>query len=109
MYNVLTGNSPVASQHNRERLRNKSSHIDRLFLSAASPHHVILDVVLTVGVSDVIGVRNLNVRVLRIDVGIDRIEQLQVQFMPEALKPPMNTLAGFLKGGRLFGEGAIET
>eukprot|EP00429_Kryptoperidinium_foliaceum_P108741 CAMPEP_0176302402 /NCGR_PEP_ID=MMETSP0121_2-20121125/61365_1 /TAXON_ID=160619 /ORGANISM="Kryptoperidinium foliaceum, Strain CCMP 1326" /LENGTH=134 /DNA_ID=CAMNT_0017643913 /DNA_START=31 /DNA_END=435 /DNA_ORIENTATION=+ len=35
---------------------------------------------------------------------------LQVQFMPDALKPPMNTLAGFLKGGRLFsGEGAIET
>lgn len=35
--------------------------------------------------------------------------KLQVQFMPDALKPPMNTLAGFLKGGRLFGEGAIET
>jgi hypothetical protein len=29
--------------------------------------------------------------------------------MPDTLKPPMNTLAGFLKGGRLFGEGAIET
>ena len=36
-------------------------------------------------------------------------KQLQVQFMPEALKPPANTLAGFLKGGRLFGEGAIES
>lgn len=35
--------------------------------------------------------------------------QLQVPFMPTELKPPMNTLAGFLKGGRLFGEGAIET
>jgi hypothetical protein len=34
---------------------------------------------------------------------------LQVKFMPDALKPPMNTLAGFLKGGRLFGEGAIES
>ena len=34
---------------------------------------------------------------------------LQVKFMPDALKPPMNTLAGFLKGGRIFGEGAIES
>ena len=34
---------------------------------------------------------------------------LQVKFMPDALKPPMNTLAGFLKGGRLFGEGVIES
>mmetsp|Transcript_100735 Transcript_100735/g.197699 ORF Transcript_100735/g.197699 Transcript_100735/m.197699 type:complete len:1133 (-) Transcript_100735:708-4106(-) len=34
---------------------------------------------------------------------------LQVQFMPDTLKPPMNTLAGFLKGGRLFGEGPIES
>jgi hypothetical protein len=35
---------------------------------------------------------------------------LQVKFMPDALKPPMNTLAGFLKGGRLFaGEGGIES
>jgi hypothetical protein len=35
---------------------------------------------------------------------------LQVKFMPDALKPPMNTLAGFLKGGRLFSsEGAIES
>jgi hypothetical protein len=28
---------------------------------------------------------------------------LQVKFMPDALKPPMNTLAGFLKGGKVFG------
>ena len=35
---------------------------------------------------------------------------LQVKFMPDALKPPMNTLAGFLKGGRLFSsEGGIES
>jgi hypothetical protein len=35
---------------------------------------------------------------------------LQVKFMPDALKPPMNTLAGFLKGGRLFSsEGVIES
>jgi hypothetical protein len=34
---------------------------------------------------------------------------LQVQFMPDALKPPMNTLAGFLKGGRIFGESGIES
>jgi hypothetical protein len=34
---------------------------------------------------------------------------LQVKFMPDALKPPMNTLAGFLKGGELFRGGGIET
>jgi hypothetical protein len=34
---------------------------------------------------------------------------LQVQFMPDALKPPPNTLAGFLKGGRIFGKGGIES
>ena len=34
---------------------------------------------------------------------------LQVKFMPEALKPPMNTLAGFLKGGKVFTGGAIES
>jgi len=34
---------------------------------------------------------------------------LQVQFMPEALKPPMNTLAGFLKGGKVFTGGGIES
>ena len=34
---------------------------------------------------------------------------LQVKFMPEALQPPMNTLAGFLKGGKIFTGGAIET
>jgi hypothetical protein len=34
---------------------------------------------------------------------------LQVKFMPDALKPPINTLAGFLKGGRIFGEGGIES
>lgn len=33
---------------------------------------------------------------------------LQVKFMPEALKPPMNTLAGFLKGGKVF-TGGIES
>ena len=27
---------------------------------------------------------------------------LQVKFMPEALKPPMDCLAGFLKGGEIF-------
>jgi hypothetical protein len=34
---------------------------------------------------------------------------LQVKFMPETLKPPMNTLAGFLKGGKLFEGGGIES
>lgn len=34
---------------------------------------------------------------------------LQVRFMPDKLKPPMNTLAGFLKGGKVFGKGGIES
>jgi hypothetical protein len=34
---------------------------------------------------------------------------LQVKFMPDALKPPMNTLAGFLKGGKVFAGGGIES
>jgi hypothetical protein len=34
---------------------------------------------------------------------------LQVKFMPETLKPPMNTLAGFLKGGKIFEGGGIES
>jgi len=34
---------------------------------------------------------------------------LQVKFMPEALKPPMDCLAGFLKGGEIFKGGGIET
>jgi len=35
---------------------------------------------------------------------------LQVKFMPEALKPPMDCLAGFLKGGEIFkGGGGIES
>ena len=34
---------------------------------------------------------------------------LQVKFMPEALKPPMNCLAGFLKGGEIFKGGGIES
>ena len=34
---------------------------------------------------------------------------LQVKFMPEALKPPMDTLAGFLKGGEIFRGGGIES
>jgi hypothetical protein len=34
---------------------------------------------------------------------------LQVKFMPESLKPPMNTLAGFLKGGKIFEGGGIES
>lgn len=34
---------------------------------------------------------------------------LQVKFMPDALKPPMSTLAGFLKGGKVFTGGAIES
>jgi len=34
---------------------------------------------------------------------------LQVKFMPDMLKPPPSTLAGFLKGGRVFGGGAIES
>ena len=33
---------------------------------------------------------------------------LQVKFMPDALKPPVNTLAGFLKGGKVF-QGGIES
>jgi hypothetical protein len=34
---------------------------------------------------------------------------LQVKFMPEMLRPPPSTLAGFLKGGRLFAGGGIES
>jgi hypothetical protein len=35
---------------------------------------------------------------------------LQSKFMPEVLKPPPSTLAGFLKGGRVFSrEGGIES
>lgn len=34
---------------------------------------------------------------------------LQVKFMPDALKPPMSALAGFLKGGKVFGKGGIES
>lgn len=34
---------------------------------------------------------------------------LQVKFMPEMLRPPPSTLAGFLKGGRLFTGGGIES
>lgn len=34
---------------------------------------------------------------------------LQVQFMPDKLKPPMSTLAGFLKGGKVFSGGGIES
>jgi len=35
---------------------------------------------------------------------------LQARFMPNLLKPPKESIAGFLKGGRVFsGEGAIET
>mmetsp|Transcript_13685 Transcript_13685/g.20013 ORF Transcript_13685/g.20013 Transcript_13685/m.20013 type:complete len:324 (+) Transcript_13685:60-1031(+) len=34
---------------------------------------------------------------------------LQAKFMPDALKPPSRTLAGFLKGGRVFSGGGIET
>lgn len=31
---------------------------------------------------------------------------LQVKFMPDALKPPASALAGFLKGGKVFGGGS---
>jgi len=34
---------------------------------------------------------------------------LQVRFMPDMLKPPINTLAGFLKGGAVFKGGGIES
>lgn len=34
---------------------------------------------------------------------------LQVRFMPETLRPPLHTLAGFLKGGKVFTGGAIES
>jgi hypothetical protein len=34
---------------------------------------------------------------------------LQARFMPDVLKPPNRALAGFLKGGRVFREGAIES
>jgi hypothetical protein len=34
---------------------------------------------------------------------------LQVKFMPDALKPPASALAGFLKGGKVFGGGGIES
>jgi hypothetical protein len=33
---------------------------------------------------------------------------LQAKFMPEALKPPMDCLAGFLKGGEIFKGGGLE-
>jgi len=35
--------------------------------------------------------------------------RLQVKFMPEALKPPMDCLAGFLKGGEIFKGNRIES
>jgi len=35
--------------------------------------------------------------------------RLQVEFMPDALRPPMSTLAGFLKGGKVFSGGGIES
>jgi hypothetical protein len=34
---------------------------------------------------------------------------LQVKFMPDTLKPPVGTLAGFLKGGEIFKGGGIES
>lgn len=34
---------------------------------------------------------------------------LQARFMPDPLKPPPRALAGFLKGGRVFSGGAIES
>jgi hypothetical protein len=34
---------------------------------------------------------------------------LQVKLMPKMLKPPPSTLAGFLKGGRLFAGSGIES
>ncbi len=34
---------------------------------------------------------------------------LQARFMPDPLKPPPRALAGFLKGGRVFTGGAIES
>lgn len=34
---------------------------------------------------------------------------LQVKFMPDALKPPTSALAGFLKGGKVFTGGGIES
>lgn len=34
---------------------------------------------------------------------------LQSRFMPDVLKPPPRTLAGFLKGGRVFSKGGIES
>ena len=34
---------------------------------------------------------------------------LQFKFMPDMLKPPPSTLSGFLKGGRVFGGGGIES
>lgn len=34
---------------------------------------------------------------------------LQVRFMPDMLKPPIQTLAGFLKGGAVFKGGGIES
>jgi hypothetical protein len=34
---------------------------------------------------------------------------LQAKFMPEPLKPPPRALAGFLKGGRVFSGGGIES
>lgn len=34
---------------------------------------------------------------------------LQIKFMPQTLKPPQSTVAGFLKGGKVFTGGAIES
>jgi hypothetical protein len=36
-------------------------------------------------------------------------DSLQVQFMPDALKPSMKALAEVLKGGLIFGESGIES
>jgi len=34
---------------------------------------------------------------------------LQAKFMPDLLKPPLNVIAGFLKGGKAFTDGFIES
>lgn len=46
---------------------------------------------------------------LLLDWRYQAFNSLQVKFMPETLRPPVGTLAGFLKGGELFKGGGIES
>lgn len=56
-------------------------------------------------------VRGTRLRVCEKNVGQPKyaFNSLQVKFMPETLRPPLNTLAGFLKGGKIFTGEGIES